>query len=518
MNIRLLIPLLLLTYTASWAQSRIVKEIPEGVIQAGSTYESAIDLVDVTPFLAYSLTWKGDSEGIQIRWSADGAQWSSWLEVHIDGHATATEKHISELMYTQPEHQFFQIQQLSQTINTIRLHLFNPGESPAITPGKPSLMMRSSCPCNQPAFVDRGSWCPAGNCPPISDPTFTNPTHIIVHHSAGTNVSSDWGAVVRSIWDFHVNVNGWSDIGYNWLVDPNGMIYIGRGENIQGAHFCGTNASTTGICVLGNFQTMPPSDDAIAALSEFLAWKTCDINVDPLGSAPHSGSGLLLNRISGHRDGCSTACPGDSFYPLLPDVRNQTVDYISSACGALAGPTNLQGNTVSSTQVNLQWQDNSTDETAFSLERSQTTGDNYTEIANLPPNTTTYEDMGLTPNTLYLYRVRAFNEVDTSAYSNEIFITTVFSSTSSLFNKETLELFPNPTSGQLQLRIQNDLIGTIDLQLKNLLGQVMQNTIVLNKETTQAIFDLDVSRLPAGQYLLELRHNNEVGAMKFEKF
>ncbi|MBK8668457.1 MAG: N-acetylmuramoyl-L-alanine amidase [Saprospiraceae bacterium] len=74
--------------------------------------------------------------------------------------------------------------------------------------------------------------------------------------------------MVASIFDFHVNTNGWQDIGYNWLIDPNGVLYEGRGggENVRGAHMCGYNNNTLGVCVMGNFVSLIPSDTAIISL------------------------------------------------------------------------------------------------------------------------------------------------------------------------------------------------------------------------------------------------------------
>jgi hypothetical protein len=67
----------------------------------------------------------------------------------------------------------------------------------------------------------------------------------------------------------------------------------------------------------------------------------------------------------------------------------------------------------------LSWTDNSNNETGFSIERCD--GQNCTDfapIATVGANVTSYPDTGLTPNTRYRYRVRAFNGVGNSAYSN----------------------------------------------------------------------------------------------------
>jgi titin len=88
-----------------------------------------------------------------------------------------------------------------------------------------------------------------------------------------------------------------------------------------------------------------------------------------------------------------------------------------------AAPAQLTATAASTTQINLQWTDASDNETGFELERS-TDGVTFTKIADLGANVTTYQNTGLTPNTRYVYRVRAKNAVGTSAYSNVADVTT----------------------------------------------------------------------------------------------
>lgn len=87
-------------------------------------------------------------------------------------------------------------------------------------------------------------------------------------------------------------------------------------------------------------------------------------------------------------------------------------------------PTNLLGMVVSTTQLNLSWTDNSTNETGFKIERKTSTG-NYAVIATSATDITTFSDTGLSPGTTYIYRVYSNNSVGNSlSYSNELSITT----------------------------------------------------------------------------------------------
>jgi streptogramin lyase len=79
-------------------------------------------------------------------------------------------------------------------------------------------------------------------------------------------------------------------------------------------------------------------------------------------------------------------------------------------------PAGLMAKAASSSQINLSWTDNSSNETAFAIWRKSGTAD-FAPIAALPPNTTRYADTGLRPKTTYVYRVRASNNGGASAWA-----------------------------------------------------------------------------------------------------
>jgi predicted phage tail protein len=88
-------------------------------------------------------------------------------------------------------------------------------------------------------------------------------------------------------------------------------------------------------------------------------------------------------------------------------------------------PSNLTGTAVSTTQINVSWTDNSSNETGFSIERC--TGNSCTnsaEVGTVGANVTTFPSTGLTKNTWYRFRVRAFNASGNSAFSNVISVKT----------------------------------------------------------------------------------------------
>jgi hypothetical protein len=83
-------------------------------------------------------------------------------------------------------------------------------------------------------------------------------------------------------------------------------------------------------------------------------------------------------------------------------------------------PTSLVGEAVTETRIDISWNDNSLDETIFKVERSDDAGATWTEIATTLADEYSYKDYDVTTGTTYSYRVRAYNIIGNSAYSNVI--------------------------------------------------------------------------------------------------
>lgn len=97
-----------------------------------------------------------------------------------------------------------------------------------------------------------------------------------------------------------------------------------------------------------------------------------------------------------------------------------------SVCGGgdpPAAPSNLSATAFSCSQIDLTWQDNSDNETLFSIERS-TDGSNFAEIDTVGAGVTSYSDTTAAEDTTYWYRVRAYNSYGYSDYSNSDSATT----------------------------------------------------------------------------------------------
>ncbi|OQY00358.1 MAG: hypothetical protein B6I20_08825 [Bacteroidetes bacterium 4572_117] len=192
--------------------------------------------------------------------------------------------------------------------------------------------------CMEPPSIDQSVW-RAGLGSPQYDRAFTEVRHCIVHHAAGSNTETDYTSVVRSYYILHTQTNGWSDIGYNYLIAQDGTIYKGRDpgtgeqDNVRGAHFCGRNSNTMGICILGNYMTVQPPQAALNSLINLISWKLNKDGLDPNGTSYHVDR--ELGTIAGHRFSCATSCPGDFLYSRISQIKQQVTDSLANCVTAL---------------------------------------------------------------------------------------------------------------------------------------------------------------------------------------
>lgn len=325
----------------------------------------AVPAGSADPFLGIAGSWDAETPDphlidIDFRTSADGESWSGWIRSGFDHHTKAdSERYHSNLVFTDKNTRFVQYrltlkrseEGLAPLIHSLTLHFISPGatsdgleaEIGKFRPENRQARSQESATDELtdavvyplPEYVDRATWGQALGLTNTASRSITTVTHLIVHHSASDTDASDFAAVVRSYWNFHVNGRNWSDIGYNWLVDGNGVIYQGRAyntdgnRNVIGAHFSGFNANTMGICVIGNYNNRMPTGDALGSLNEMLAWKSSELDIDPQGRAQHYSPGGNIHRISGHRDSTiPTDCPGHQLYGFLPQVRQGVADLL----------------------------------------------------------------------------------------------------------------------------------------------------------------------------------------------
>lgn len=113
---------------------------------------------------------------------------------------------------------------------------------------------------------------------------------IILHHAAGDNLT------VQQIDGIHKK-NGFSGVGYHYYIRNNGDIYIGRPERIIGAHCKGSNSTSIGICLEGDFRKRNPTPEQLKSLRELVFELVIRYNLD------------VKKDVYNHRDLFPTLCP-----------------------------------------------------------------------------------------------------------------------------------------------------------------------------------------------------------------
>jgi len=316
------------------------------------------------PFNALVPSWsvevpEGASVSMQIRTSKSGDRWSEWIQLfRNDDWMEPDDVDILGQMIAVPgedvTHGFVQFlvtlsrytDQASPNLRGIKATLFDSTQGPTadeLVARQEALeldQVQEVTGYPKPSVVGRGTWCtdPACNYS-SSELEYWPVSHLILHHTVSGNSSANWAAVVRAIWYYHTITREWGDIGYNYLVDMNGVLYEGHlgGDDVIGTHAAGANAGSMALAMIGTFTTASQSPPGISppqamrnSAVELFAWKADqkDIDVHSNGYLPNVD--WILPKLMGHRDVYgTTACPGDQAYALLPWLRDQVASKVN---------------------------------------------------------------------------------------------------------------------------------------------------------------------------------------------
>lgn len=197
-----------------------------------------------------------------------------------------------------------------------------------------------------PSVVTRAEW-GADESLRTSARRFDTVRGIVVHHTANP-WTGDSGADLRTVYRQHLKREDgiWGDIGYHFLIDPEGTVYEGRwardyepgeahdghdqdGRLVHGVHAQGFNYGTAGIALMGDHRSVKPSVPALASLVGLVAWLCDRHGLDPLADRAHvdaSGTWWPQATIVGHRSVSDTVCPGRMAFDILPDLRQWVAD------------------------------------------------------------------------------------------------------------------------------------------------------------------------------------------------
>ncbi|RCR67223.1 fibronectin type III domain-containing protein [Larkinella punicea] len=197
-------------------------------------------------------------------------------------------------------------------------------------------------------------------------------------------------------------------------------------------------------------------------------------------------------------------CKGDSEAPPPVEATTQ-----APPVAALTPPSHLTLS-LSGTTALLIWQDNSSTEAGFQLERS-VNGAVFEKLAEPGPNTITYKDENLRAQNTYAYRIRAYTGSTTSDYSNTISVNLVI--TALPVPRNEARLFPNPVSQSLTLTTGNGQPPQ-KIRIRDAAGRLQQELIPTGRPD---VIEIPVSQLPNGQYYLEITGNQRPQLYRFLK-
>jgi hypothetical protein len=152
---------------------------------------------------------------------------------------------------------------------------------------------------------------------------------------------------VREIRRWHVEDNGWRDIGYHYIIDRDGKIATGRPLEATGAHVLGRNEYSIGICLIGGH--------GASENDKFEDHFTMEQNLALRGLLSDLEKQFPDIDVSGHNEYAAKGCPGFKVRPWFAykeprgisgstSIQGAVAGAVTTATGALTAVGQLEGN------------------------------------------------------------------------------------------------------------------------------------------------------------------------------
>ncbi|WP_306929120.1 N-acetylmuramoyl-L-alanine amidase [Streptomyces luteogriseus] len=343
----------------------------------GDPHDRSLAPRTTEPFSLIGVTWDDPDAALdgtaEVRTrSRESGAWSAWRPLEADGRRPETGpdrdragvRGSTQPLWTGPSDGVQVRVSGSRPPEGLRVELVDPeagSDAVHTAPVDPDVVGPAAGPLSaeRPAMTSRSAW-GADESLVKDPPTYTGDTKaMFVHHTAGTNdyTCSESASIVRGVFLYHVQSNGWNDIGYHFLVDKCGTVFEGRAGGVDkpvlGAHTYGFNTATSSVSVLGDYSTAATNAAVRASVAKVAAWKLGLYGIDPTGTTVLTsgadngkyklGQKVTFHRISGHRDGYPTECPGQHLYDDLPEIRTLAANAGKPAEPAAQPPGILDG-------------------------------------------------------------------------------------------------------------------------------------------------------------------------------
>ncbi|HEY1135657.1 MAG TPA: N-acetylmuramoyl-L-alanine amidase, partial [Nocardioides sp.] len=292
------------------------------------------------PFSSVALTWSSGSPALSVRVRSLDGVWRPWQALgHLhDGPTAGTEEWLAARRTSATGLTWVGDADAVEVaadgpVADLRVEMFDADREELPSPG----VGARSAP--QSKIYNRATW-GADERLRSGDPRYlTGFQQVHVHHTAGANgyAVADVPRILRGMLAYHTQTLGWSDLGYNLLVDKFGRAFEGRAGGptrlVRGAHTLGFNHNSCGIALIGNYDTAQPPGAAIQQLEALAAWKfdmygqkaMRKLKAASEGSDKYpKGSVAYLWAMDSHRDTNDTACPGRYLHAAMNDIRART--------------------------------------------------------------------------------------------------------------------------------------------------------------------------------------------------
>lgn len=313
----------------------------EGTLARGAAGRYRSEVVRAGRFSMVGVTWRGGSRAVRVTVRSGGA-WTAWTPLPMltdgpDGDSGEGAGIVGTDLQWVGRADAVRVEVRGRRPAGLTLSLMEPYRT-VQPPAREVVERRHRAARPRPVLLNRGDW---GADPALRSgrPSFNRTIQQVhIHHTVNSNdyAAADVPGLLRGIYRYHTQNLGWSDIGYNFLVDRFGRTWVGRAggakRSVLGAHTLGFNSTSTGVAVIGNFETADPGHRVITALVQLAAWKLHRHDRRPDGRVKvyshgsdryPSGRAVWLPAIDGHRDTNETACPGARLYRHLGVIRRR---------------------------------------------------------------------------------------------------------------------------------------------------------------------------------------------------
>jgi hypothetical protein len=258
-------------------------------------------------FVRLGVIYDAEAPGaLELSTSEDGETWSEWrapVVHHVEHESTAAFVGQLEL----PPDETARYYRLRGRASFVRLEEMVFHQSDNIESGDDTQSPSIELSVGDSQVEPRSSW---GARTSRCSSSLGKVYRMALHHTESPTVDSlSPEARLRQIQSYHMDVKGWCDIGYHYLVSRDGRIWQGRPVEKLGSHAGGANTGNVGISVMGKHDTTPVTDVQVAAIARLVR------NV-----AERSGLAITRSVVKGHREYKSTSCPGDRLLGQLDEI------------------------------------------------------------------------------------------------------------------------------------------------------------------------------------------------------